>query len=78
MVRFGKRYSSFDPGDGRFYCATKNAEIALGWVLAGLGLLLVVLMATIIGSSVSDGLVKPGIIDAYPISAEKKLSGIDA
>jgi hypothetical protein len=33
---------------------------SLGWILAGLGLLLVVLMSTIIGASVSDGLVKPG------------------
>ena len=31
-----------------------------GWILAGLGLLLVVLMITVVGSSVSDGTLAPG------------------
>ncbi|MCR9249007.1 MAG: hypothetical protein NXI20_01230 [bacterium] len=40
--------------------AQNEMDASLGWLLAGLGLLLVILMATIIGSSVSDGLVTPG------------------
>ena len=47
---------------------------SLGWVLAGLGLLLVVLMATIIGASVSDGLLKPGTNNLTNIR-RKKLTG---
>ncbi|GAB4189947.1 MAG: hypothetical protein OHK0057_33310 [Thermoflexibacter sp.] len=39
--------------------AKKTMEAGLGWVLAGLGALLFVLMATIIGASMSDGLVAP-------------------
>ncbi|MCA6077967.1 hypothetical protein [Fulvivirga sedimenti] len=40
--------------------AQKEMEPGLGWVLAILGILLVILMATIIGSSVSDALLPPG------------------
>lgn len=47
---------------------------SLGWILAGLGLLLVVLMATIIGASVSDGLLKPGVNNLTNIR-RKKLTG---
>lgn len=39
--------------------AKKSMDAGLGWVLAGLGALLFVLMATIIGASMSDGLVAP-------------------
>ncbi|WKN42969.1 hypothetical protein [Tunicatimonas pelagia] len=39
--------------------AQKEMEPLLGWVLAGLGILLVVLMVTIIGASVSDGTLSP-------------------
>ncbi len=39
--------------------AKKIMDASLGWVLAGLGLLLFVLMATIIGASMSDGLAAP-------------------
>lgn len=39
--------------------AKKTMNAGLGWVLAGLGALLFVLMATIIGASMSDGLVAP-------------------
>jgi hypothetical protein len=39
--------------------AKKNMDASLGWVLAGLGLLLFVLMTTIIGASMSDGLAAP-------------------
>ena len=55
--------------------AQRNMPKSLGWILAGLGLLLVVLMATIIGASVSDGLVKPGIIDAANIR-RKRITGM--
>ncbi len=40
--------------------AQKEMEPALGWILAGLGLFLVILMVTIIGASVSDALIVPG------------------
>lgn len=40
--------------------AQRTMPASLDWTLAGLGLLLVVLMITIISASVSDGLVKPG------------------
>lgn len=40
--------------------ATRTMPKSLDWQLAGLGLLLVVLMITIIGSSVSDGISAPG------------------
>jgi hypothetical protein len=39
--------------------AKKTMDASLGWVLAGLGLLLFVLMTTIIGASMSDGLAAP-------------------
>jgi hypothetical protein len=39
--------------------AQNEMEASLGWTLAGLGMLLTILMITIIGSAVSDGLVKP-------------------
>ncbi len=39
--------------------AQNEMEASLGWTLAGLGMLLAILMITIIGSAVSDGLVKP-------------------
>lgn len=48
---------------------------SLGWILAGLALLLVVLMATIIGASVSDGLVVPGSISAANIR-RKRITGM--
>jgi len=54
--------------------AQRNMPKSLGWVLAGLALLLVVLMATIIGSSVSDGLMKPGTA-SLPDILRKKLTG---
>ena len=40
--------------------AQRTMPVSLDWQLAGLGLLLVVLMVTIIGASVSDGVVAPG------------------
>jgi hypothetical protein len=55
--------------------AQRKMPPSLGWVLAGLGLLLVVLMSTIIGASVSDGLVEPGIVNASAIRI-KKIKGI--
>lgn len=52
--------------------ATAQNEMApeLGYSLAGLGILLTVLMITIIGAAVSDGLVKPG--EEVPENAKKK------
>ncbi|TDB64626.1 hypothetical protein [Arundinibacter roseus] len=40
--------------------AERDMPAGLGWTLSALGLLLVVLMVTIIGASVSDGLLRPG------------------
>ncbi len=40
--------------------AQRKMPASLDWQLAGLGLLLVVLMITIIGASVSDGVIAPG------------------
>lgn len=40
--------------------AKRNMPAGLGWVLAIMAIFLMVLMATIIGSSVSDGLLSPG------------------
>jgi hypothetical protein len=40
--------------------AQRTMPVSLDWQLAGLGLLLVVLMITIIGASVSDGVIAPG------------------
>ncbi len=40
--------------------AQRTMPASLDWMLAGLGLLLVVLMITIIGASVSDGIADPG------------------
>jgi hypothetical protein len=40
--------------------AQRTMPASLDWMLAGLGLLLVVLMITIIGASVSDGIAEPG------------------
>ncbi|MGK7394606.1 MAG: hypothetical protein ACNS62_08530 [Candidatus Cyclobacteriaceae bacterium M3_2C_046] len=40
--------------------AQKEMDPALSWILAGLGLFLVILMITIIGSGLSDALVPPG------------------
>ncbi len=57
--------------------ATAQNEMApgLGYTLAGLGTLLTILMITIIGAAVSDGLVKPG--EEVPKKAKgKKLKGI--
>ncbi len=48
---------------------------SLGWVLAGLAALLVILMVTIIGASVSDGLTKPGMVNV-PNIRRKKLTGM--
>ncbi|MGI4022829.1 MAG: hypothetical protein ACRYFA_15095 [Janthinobacterium lividum] len=55
--------------------AQRAMPISLGWILAGLAALLVILMATIIGASVSDGLVIPGSINAANIR-RKRMSGI--
>ncbi|MGI4750836.1 MAG: hypothetical protein ACRYFB_09390 [Janthinobacterium lividum] len=54
--------------------AQRNMPKSLGWILAGLGLLLMVLMVTIIGASNSDGLLKPGTaaVNLY----RKKLVGM--
>jgi hypothetical protein len=41
--------------------AQRTMPASLDWTLAGLGLLLVILMVTIIGSSVTDGVLAPGI-----------------
>lgn len=40
--------------------AQRKMPASLDWQLAGLGILLVILMITIIGASVSDGIVEPG------------------
>ena len=40
--------------------AEREMPAALGWTLSALGLLLVVLMVTVIGASVSDGVLQPG------------------
>lgn len=55
--------------------AQKEMDASLGWTLVGLGLLLVVLMMTIIGSAVSDGLVKPGE-ESSENGNNKKIRGI--
>lgn len=56
-----------DKGEGKILIpvmavstAQKSMDPALGWLLAGLGLFLVILMITIIGLSSGDTLVKPG------------------
>ena len=41
--------------------AERKLPVGLGWILSALGLLLVILMVTAIGASVSDGLLKTGI-----------------
>ncbi|MGI4729329.1 MAG: hypothetical protein ACRYGB_12210, partial [Janthinobacterium lividum] len=41
--------------------AQRNMPKSLGWILAGLAALLVILMATIIGAGNSDGLLQPGV-----------------
>lgn len=51
--------------------AQRSMPKSLGWILAGLGLLLVILMATIIGASVSDGLVLPGNTNAGNIRRKR-------
>ncbi len=55
--------------------AQNEMEPSLGWILAGLGLLLVILLSTIIGASVSDGLRSP---DANPDKSlqRKRLKGM--
>ena len=53
--------------------AQKEMEPSLGWILAVLGLLLVILMATIIGASVSDGIQRPG---NAPKTSVKRLQGV--
>jgi hypothetical protein len=40
--------------------AQRAMPASLDWILAGLGVLLIVLMVTIIGASVTDGLIAPG------------------
>ncbi|MDB5139178.1 MAG: hypothetical protein JWR12_1094 [Mucilaginibacter sp.] len=48
--------------------AQRTMPASLDWGLAALGILLVILMITIIGSSVTDGIVSPGInIKASPL-----------
>ncbi|MVN20509.1 hypothetical protein [Mucilaginibacter arboris] len=54
--------------------AQRTMPKSLGWILVGLGLLLVILMATIIGASVSDGLLKPGT-NNLPHLQRKKITG---
>ena len=49
--------------------AKKNLPAATGYVLAGLGIFLFILMVSVIGSSVSDALVKPG--EAVPVKRKK-------
>lgn len=49
--------------------AQKNLPAGTGYILAGLGLLLFVLMLTIIGSSVADGLTKRG--EAVPVARRR-------
>ncbi len=44
--------------------AQKEMEPILGWILAGLGIFLVILMITIIGNSVSDATIAPGEVKA--------------
>jgi hypothetical protein len=50
--------------------ATAQREMPpqLGWILGGLGVFLFLLMVTILGASVSDGTLKPGL----PLTAAKK------
>ena len=42
--------------------AKRDLPKSLGWILAGLALLLVGIMTTIIGASTSDSLLKPGVV----------------
>ena len=53
----------------------RKMDASLGWILAGLGLLLVVLMVTIISASVSDSLVRPEEMGGRSL-AKKKMIGI--
>jgi hypothetical protein len=48
--------------------AQREMPSQLGWMLAGLAVFLFVLMVTILGASVSDGTLKPGL----PLPADKK------
>lgn len=57
--------------------AQRNMPKSLGWVLAGLAALLVILMSTIIGASVSDGLVVPGTPEAKNLR-RKRITGMAA
>lgn len=57
--------------------AQRHMPKSLGWVLAGLAALLVILMATIIGASVSDGLVVPGTPEAKNLR-RKRTTGMVA
>lgn len=50
--------------------AQNEMEPGLGWVLTALGILLVILLATIIGASVSDGLNTPGA--EVPVRLKRK------
>lgn len=50
--------------------AQKTMDASLGWSLAGLGLLLFAIMVTIIGASMSEGLVKPN--EAMPARLKKR------
>lgn len=54
--------------------AQKEMDSSLGWTLAVLGLLLVVLMATIIGASVSDGIQVAG--NSSPKEGSRRLRGV--
>lgn len=49
----------------------RKMDPSLGWMLAGLCMFLVILMITIIGASVSDGLVKPDAGDTKNISKRR-------
>ena len=55
--------------------AQRNMPKSLGWILAGLAALLVILMATIIGASNSDGLLQPGVAASKNLR-RKRITGM--
>ncbi len=54
--------------------ATRQMPEVTGWVLVGLGVLLIGLLTTIFGASVSDGLMKPGQADTAQ-TKRKRVTG---
>lgn len=54
--------------------ATRTMPYVTGWVLAGLGVLLIGLMTTLFGASISDSLLKPGERDT-PGTRRKRIAG---